>query len=143
MQGVKSTKLKSAKDLTKNEVLEIWAMRAGNIPNQDIAKKIGCQPWVSSDVVVHGAGPAVIVPPEMKKAAMQTVHSRKRSPVKKKLLPPPDPGLTLQVALPAFTFACIEFERTFKDCVALGMTEDNLKLIAMSIRDTENVVKKP
>jgi len=142
MQGVKSKTMKSASDLTKDEILLIWTMRAGKNSNQDIAKKIGCQPWVASDVITKGVGPSVPIPAEIKKAALQTIHPRKRGLHRNKPLPVVEPGMTLQVALPAFTFACIEFERTFKDCVALGMTEDNLKLIAMSIRDTENQVKK-
>jgi len=144
MQGVKSKTMKSAADLTKEDVLMIWTMRAGKNTNQDIAKKIGCQPWTSSDVITKGVGPSVPIPPEIKKAALLTVHFKPRPGGQgKKKLPPPEPGMTLQVALPAFTFACIEFERTFKDCVALGMNEDNLKLIAMSVKDNENLGKKP
>jgi hypothetical protein len=117
-------------------------MRAGNIPNNEIAKKIGCHPWASSDVIIRGSGPDVIVPEKIKEAAMKTVHFRPRTGTRKKKIVTL-PGMTLATALPTFVEACMQFEKAHDDCISMGVPEDTLQLMAMSVKEKVTPKVKP
>jgi hypothetical protein len=70
----------------------------------------------------------------MREAAMLTVHFRSRPGTRKKKVDAL-PEITLAIALSVFVEACMQFEKAHDDCIAAGVPEDTLQLLAMSVKD--------
>jgi hypothetical protein len=130
---MKTNFAKRPADLSKEDVLRIWTMRAGGNLNKDIAKDIGCSPWAASDVITHGAGPKVPIPAEIKKAALATVIPKKGR-TRKSAIPVSSSLKAIESTLPGFVNACIQFERSHKACLNEGISEETLILFMAAIR---------
>jgi hypothetical protein len=131
---VKPAGLKSYAQLTKNDVMEIWAMRAGGKTNKFIAQKIGCKTWVSSDVITRGAGPQFPIPPDIREAALATVQEKSpRSSGKNRAKPGKTTDLTPEQAIGIFAAACRRYNEAHDACIALGYNEDSLENIDLAI----------
>jgi len=134
-------KLKRGSDLTKEDVLRIWTMRAGKICNLEVAKEIGCHQWVVSDVIRKGLGPQVPIPPGIRKAALATIiphNFKKRKAVER----PEALHEATEVSIPAFFTACLHAEQARSQCLAAGISENTLNLMQMAAQEQAGTARK-
>ncbi len=129
-------RINSVNDLTKEDVLQIWSMRAGGKTNKEISEHMDCPYWLASDVIVRNSGPSVPIPPKIKEAALKTVvrkpkTSRSRSVSEVESAPPPD----LSSVVPDFFAACLARERARVQCIEAGVTEDTLALLIEAAKE--------
>jgi hypothetical protein len=66
------------KQLTPEIVREIWYRRAEGDKNLDIANDLGMPEWLASGVITQDSGPEIVIPDNIRQAALRTVQCKKR-----------------------------------------------------------------
>jgi hypothetical protein len=137
------TKLKRLTDLTKEDVLRIWTMRAGKQKNRVIAKEIGCYEWVSSDVINRGIGPEIPIPHGIRKAALETTVKRgPKGSRHEQIKVIEQAGAEAEAHIPAFFSACLHAEQSRAKCLRAGVSEDTLNLIQLAAQEQAGTTRK-